>query len=116
MKTRTLDYYPKKLTQHLFTYYAYTYIKDVVTREHTFGIIANILEEIRKDVLNDKVVDIPNLGKIYFKEKKPRKFFNYVKHKVTDLPARKLLVFEPDPMFNSLFLKYLDFDKMFGGD
>jgi nucleoid DNA-binding protein len=92
----------------------FTYIKHKISKRHTLGIVANILEEIRNDILNDKIINVPNLGKLYLKKKNPRKFFNVIQNKVTDLPARKLLFFEVDPELTRQITKYLDVDRTFG--
>ncbi len=72
-----------------------------------------LLDEIKKDLISGKNIEIKNFGNLYLRPRIPRKHWSIIHKKVIVSPGKKLLFFNLATNVKKFLLARLDVDKTF---
>lgn len=99
-------------------FYAFVFkkLKGLIKYHDVRAVVFILLDEIKKDLISGKNVEIKNFGTLYLRSKLQRKHYSLIHKKVIVSPGKKILFFNFATNVKKFLLARLDVDKTFDRD
>ena len=107
---------PTSISKRVLWRYVNVKIKRIVHHYHVFSIISILFEEILKDLVSGKNIEIFNFGIFSLKENKPRLHYDISKKTFVVSKGRKVMRLALSPKVKKIICKHVDLDKTFKDD
>ncbi len=107
---------PTSISKRILWRYVNVKIKRIVHHYHVFSIITILFEEIIKDLVSGKSIEIFNLGVFSLKKNKPRLHYDISKKTFAVSDGRKVMRLSLSPKLKKIICKHVDLDKTFKDD
>lgn len=91
-------------------------LKYSIHHAHVFSVMNILFEEMLKDFVEGKSIEIYNFGDFIIKELKPRRFFNVSTRKIDQSYGYTILRFKLVRKIKKKLCKFLDFDTTIQDD
>lgn len=106
----------KSVDRRFLTQYVSQKLNRVILFSHIQSIISILLEEIMKDLLDGKEIEIGNFGIFLIKKTLPRRHFNYMTGQCEIAVGRKIIRFKLNKKLRRILANNLDIEKTFKDD
>jgi nucleoid DNA-binding protein len=88
-------------------------INRAIHHYHVFSVITILFDEILKDLMDDKKINIHNFGTLYFAKTKRRQYFNVILRKFMMCEPHRILRFKLDWKVRKKMTSLIDVEKTF---
>ncbi|CAB4197023.1 Histone-like DNA-binding protein [uncultured Caudovirales phage] len=107
---------PTSISKRVLWRYVNIKIKRIIHHYHVFSVITILFEEMLKDLISGKNINIFNLGIFSLKQNKPRLHYDISKKTFAVSNGRKVMRLALSPQVKKIICKHVDLDRTFKDD